>query len=131
MQKRAANETYPLMYANHGGRAQSGELSKESMIREFHEEIGLLVVEDELRLLRTFNDHKSIFDEYIVYKDIGLDDLDLNSKEVESCKWVSLQELSDLIDDNLCFDYKNNDPRGFDSFTIIKELLKEKKFTGI
>ena len=98
------------------------------MVRELEEEIGLSVKENELILLRTFNDNESIFDEYILYKDIHLEDIVIDVKEVESCKWVSLQELSNLIDDGLCFDYKSNDPKGVHSFYIIKELMKKNKF---
>lgn len=124
MQKRAANKTYPLVYANHGGCALSGESSKESMIRELKEEIGLVITEGELILLRTFNDDKSIFDEYIVYKDIDLRDVSIDKNEVDSCSWFTLEELSRLIDEKKCFDYKNNDPKGTDSLSIITEYLK-------
>lgn len=125
MQKRAANKTYPLVFANHGGRAKSGESSKESMIRELQEEIGLSVKEDELIFLRTFNDDKSIFDEYIVFKDINMEDIVIDLTEVESCRWVTIDELSNLIDEKLCFDYKNNHPKGMDSFSLLVGLLKK------
>ena len=72
MQRRAANKTYPLVYANHGGRAQAGETSKESMTREIKEEIGIPVTEDESTLPRTFNDHESIFDESMLLKALSL-----------------------------------------------------------
>ena len=126
MQKRAANKTYPLVYANHGGRAIAGETSKESMIRELKEEIGITVSEEELIFLRSFNDHESIFDEYIMYRDISLNDLTIDHLEVDSCSWFSLHELSAMIDAGLCFDYKNNHPTGVSSFSIITQLINKK-----
>ena len=126
MQKRAANKAYPLVYANHGGRALSGESSIESMIRELKEEIGLSLSEEELTLVRTFNDHESLFDEYLVYKDVKLDELVLNKEEVDSCRWFSIEELSNQIENELCFDYKNNFENGEDSFSIIKSLVLKK-----
>ena len=125
MQRRAANKTYPLVYANHGGRAQAGETSKESMIREIKEEIGIPVSEDELTLLRTFNDHESIFDEYMLLKDISIDELVIDQHEVESCAWYSLDELSNLIDTGKCFDYKNNNPIGVCSFSILTDFISK------
>lgn len=123
MQRRAAHKSYPLLYANHGGSALAGESSEESMIRELNEEIGLLVHKDDLVLLRTFNDDETIFDEYIVFKDVSINDLIIDKREVESCSWFRLHELSKLIDDGKCFDYKNNDPKGLNSFSVITKYL--------
>ncbi len=123
MQKRAANKTYPLVYANHGGRVQSGESSKDSIIRELKEEIGIMFKEDDLTLLRTFNDSESIFDEYIAFREISLKDITIDKREVDSCIWCSLLDLSDLIDNGKCFDYKSNNPAGVDSFSIISNFL--------
>ncbi len=123
MQRRAADKMYPLVYANHGGRAHAGETSKESMIRELKEEIGVIIGEDELSFLRSFNDHESIFDEYIIYKDISLCDITIDKREVESCAWLSLQEISDMIDNGKCFNYKNNNLSGESSFSIITKLV--------
>ncbi len=125
MQKRSEDKVYPLLYANHGGRALTGETSKESMIRELKEEIGIEVIEEELILLRTFHDQESIFDEYIMFKDITLDDIKIDNKEVDSCSWYSLEELSNLIDDGKCFDYKSNNPGGVSSFLIIKDFINQ------
>lgn len=125
MQKRAANKKYPLVYANHGGRAQAGETSKKSMIRELFEEIGIIVDEDELTLLRTFHDDESIFDEYILKRDLSLQDLVIDQNEVEYCVWFSLQELSNAIDTGVCFDYKHNHPNGVSSFTLITNFTQK------
>lgn len=126
MQRRAAHKTYPLQYANHGGCAISGETSKTSMIRELFEETGIKATEDELILLRTFHDHESIFDEYILFKDIGIDDVVFSESEVESCAWFSLEELSRLIDKGDCFDYKNNDPKGVSSLSVISNFINKR-----
>lgn len=130
MQKRASNKRYPLVYANHGGRAIEGETSKESMVRELNEEIGILINEDELILLRTFNDDESIFDEYIVLRNIDENQINIDKREVDSCSWFTLEELSDLIDDGVCFDYKNNNLKGISSLSIITNFINNNVLSG-
>ncbi len=125
LQKRAKDKEYPLIYANHGGSALQGETSMESMIREFYEEIGIIFKESELTLLRSFIEHEMIFDEYIATKDIDIDELKIDHNEVDSCEWFSLDEISDLIDQQECYNYKNNVPKGMCSFGIISDYISK------
>lgn len=127
MQKRSANKVYPLVYANHGGSALKGETSKQAMIREFNEEIGIVLKNEELIFLRSFIEGNMIFDEYVVKKDIRIEDLNLDNNEVESCGWFSFDEIEVLISNNKCFDYKNNNPNGEASFSLIKKYVNKRK----
>ena len=123
MQKRSTKkQLYPGVYANHGGAAISEETSKQSMIREIDEEIGLKLKENELILLRYFFDEDSILDEYIVFKDVNINDLILDKEEVDSCKFFSYDELKKSIADEECFDYESNSVKP--SLDLVNEYIK-------
>jgi len=127
LQKRAANKVYPLIYANHGGSALKGETSVQSMIREIYEEIGIRFCENELVFLRSFIEGVTIFDEYIVHKNIEIGNLQIDYEEVESCQWFTLEEMNDLIDQKLCFNYRENSPNGMASLDLIKNYINKRK----
>lgn len=127
MQKRAFKEKYPNVYANHGGCVISNENSKEAMIRELQEEIGLHITSNDLIFLRTFHDHESIFDEYIIEKDIDINSLVLDQREVDSCVYLSISDIEKLIPLKKCFDYQSNNPNGESTLDILKEYIHQRK----
>lgn len=89
-------------YGSTGGHAKTGETSIQAMMTEINEEIGLKVNEDELNLVYSGRDdiNKVFFDLYYIKKDFSTDSLTLQEEEVESVKWMIVDEIKQLISTN-------------------------------
>lgn len=80
-----------------GGSAVSGEDSRQAIIRELKEEIGLEVSENEIKHIYTNNHHEGFNDIYFLEKDIDVETLVLQEEEVKDVRWVSKNELLEMI----------------------------------
>lgn len=80
----------------HGG-VKAGEDSIDGIKRELKEELGINVDDNELRLIKTLKKNKVFRDCYIIKKDILLDDIKFNDKEVMNCRYVTLNEFKEII----------------------------------
>lgn len=81
----------------HGG-LRVGETSIDGMIRELNEELGINVNSNELKLVKTLK-RKNVFrDCYILLKDIMLESIKFNDNEVMNCKYVTKNELKEIIE---------------------------------
>ena len=80
----------------HGG-VKSGETSIEGMKRELKEELGIEIEESELILVKTLKEKNVFRDCYVVFKNISLDNISFNDNEVIDCKYVSIEELKEII----------------------------------
>ena len=89
-------------YGSTGGHAKTGETSIQAMMTEINEEIGLNVNKDELNLVYSGRDDidKVFFDLYYIKKDFSTDSLTLQEEEVESVKWMTVDEIKQLISTN-------------------------------
>lgn len=89
-------------YGSTGGHAKTGETSIQAMMTEINEEIGLNVNKDELNLFYSGRDDidKVFFDLYYIKKDFSTDSLTLQEEEVESVKWMTVDEIKQLISTN-------------------------------
>lgn len=89
-------------YGSTGGHAKTGETSIQAMMTEINEEIGLNINEDELNLVYSGRDDidKVFFDLYYIKKDFSTDSLTLQEEEVESVKWMTVDEIKQLISTN-------------------------------
>lgn len=89
-------------YGSTGGHAKTGETSIQAMITEINEEIGLNVNENELNLVYSGRDdiNKVFFDLYYMKKDFSTESLTLQEEEVESVKWMNVNEIKHLISTN-------------------------------
>ncbi len=96
--KRHPNKKAGGLWEFTGGGVLAGESSKQAAVRELKEEIGVAVEESDLKLLETYQ-HKNYFmDIFVVEKDVKLEDLVLQPEEVVDAKWVSAEELSEMIE---------------------------------
>lgn len=82
-------------WATTGGHPKAGETSLEGIITEVKEEIGLDI--DNPIMFYTDGDDKVFCDLYYLKKDINLKDLKLQKEEVETVKWLSLDEIKQLV----------------------------------
>lgn len=96
IQKRGDNlKRHPGKWNFTGGAVDSDETSLEGAIRETKEELGIDV--DNLEYLLSFKREHDFVDVWLAKTDINLDELTLSEREVSEVKWVSLEELEELM----------------------------------
>ena len=82
-----------------GGGVLAGETTKQAAVRELSEELGVIAEEADLSLLEVYQ-HKNYFmDIYVAKKDVEISSLVLQSEEVVDAKWVSHEELLQMIEE--------------------------------
>ena len=82
-----------------GGGVLAGETTKQAAVRELEEELGVLAGEAELTLLEVYK-HKNYFmDIFVIKKDMDPKALVLQPEEVVDAKWVSREELLQMIEE--------------------------------
>lgn len=81
-----------------GGGVLAGETTRQAAVRELAEELGMEVKESELSLLDVYRQRNYFMDIYVVKKDIDPKALVLQPEEVVDAKWVSGEELVQMIE---------------------------------
>lgn len=84
------------------GAVKSGETSLEGMQRELREELGIVINQNELKLVKTAKSGNKIKDYYILVKDVKIEDISFNDNEVMNCKYVTIEEFKEMIENNEC-----------------------------
>ena len=69
-------------------------------MRESKEELGIDIDKDKIELLLSFKREHGFVDVWLVKDDIEINKLILQKTEVSEAKWVSIKELSKIIDSN-------------------------------
>lgn len=90
-------DKYPNLWENTCGSVLSGESSIEGAKRELFEETGISVKEDDLYFLGTKQEKTAFVDSYIIRKNIGISELTMQEGETVSAKWITLEELDEMI----------------------------------
>ena len=101
--RRAPNKKYSGIWEPTSGHVQSGENSLEGIERELEEELGLKVREDEIELVKSYIDKKSIREIWIVKKDVKIEELKFIDSEVSEVKFVSIEEFEQMLIQNETF----------------------------
>ena len=81
---------------------REGEKKIDDIKRELHEEIGIDVQTNELKLIKILKRKNKFRDIYIIRKDIPLYSIKYNDGEVMDCKYVTLNEFKAMIENNEC-----------------------------
>lgn len=81
-----------------GGGVLAGETTLMAAVREVKEEIGINLEETDLKLLDVYKHKKYFMDIYVVRKDIEGNEIILDENEVVDFKWVSKEEIEELIE---------------------------------
>ena len=82
-----------------GGGVLAGETTKQAAVRELMEELDVLAEESELSLLEVYQ-HKNYFmDIFVIKRDVDTASLKLQPEEVVDAKWVSREELLQMIEE--------------------------------
>lgn len=88
------------VWATTGGHVKSGQTSKEAIIEEIKEELGIDIDENEIELFKTYKYESAFKDVFYLKKDIDVSKLTYEEDEVEYVKYLSKQEILDLINNN-------------------------------
>ena len=88
-----AKESFPNTWENTGGSALAGETSLRAAVRELLEETGIAAAEEELVLLGSQIARDSLYDHYLLRRDVALGELRLQPGETVGARWVTLSEL--------------------------------------
>ncbi|MBS5945282.1 MAG: NUDIX domain-containing protein [Peptoniphilus harei] len=88
-----------MWYCSAGGSVISRETPKEGMVREFKEELGIDISEDELSLKRIITERNTIFYIYLVRKNISLDEITLQEEEVMDVDLADQNKIKKMVED--------------------------------
>ena len=94
-------QDWPGLWENTAGSVLAGESSRQGAVRELFEETGIRASEDELVLIGTERTRNAIGDCYMVRKNVDIEDIVLQEGETADAKWVTLEELDDMIKNEL------------------------------
>lgn len=98
VQKRSKNKKiFPNMWSLTAGAVDTGETSEEGAIREAKEEIGVDINKDDMELILSFKRTHNFLDVWLVRKDIDLKNIVTQEEEVQEVKWVTKEELEEMI----------------------------------
>lgn len=88
------------VWATTGGHVKSGQTSKKAIIEEIKEELGIDINEDEVKLFKTYKYDDAFKDVFYIKKDIDINSLNYQEDEVEYVKYLTKDEILDLINNN-------------------------------
>lgn len=119
-QRSSKCQLLPNMWALTTGRVISGETTKEGCVREFKEELGLNINQNECKLVKSFMKNRlgMIWDIYFIRKDIDIKKLVLQKEEVTRVKLVTTDEFRKMLDEKIMCEYDEI----YDMLKMIDEL---------
>lgn len=88
-----------MWYCSAGGSVISRETPKEGMVREFKEELGIDISEEELHLKRIITEKNTIFYIFLVRKNISLDEIKLQEEEVMDVDLADPSKIRKMVED--------------------------------
>ena len=98
-QRTAEKHIWPNLWdVSGGGGVDAGETSRQGAEREFREELGVPLNLSSLRPSLTVNFEGGFDDFFILTRDLPLEDLTLQREEVAAVRYVTLEELLDMVD---------------------------------
>ncbi len=84
-------------WATTGGHPVSGESSKQGIITEIKEELGINVNNENIQLFKTIQTEDDFVDLYYLKEDVNINDIKLQTEEVDNVKWASIGEIKEMI----------------------------------
>lgn len=84
-------------WATTGGHPVSGETSKQGIITEIKEELGIDVVEEKVELFKTIKTEDDFVDIYYLKEDIDIKEIKIQKEEVDDVKWATIEEIQKMI----------------------------------
>lgn len=122
LQKRSdRKKLMPGEWAATGGAAISGENSFAAAKRELYEELGIASNEQTLKKILRLKRRNSLLDVWLITSDLLENELTLQESEVAEARWVTKQELEDMIKKGLFHNY------GKDYFKCVLQAIEANK----
>ena len=118
IQQRAAHkQPMPGEWAATGGSAIAGESSRQAACRELYEELSIAADPVELQLAARRIRKNAVNDIWYLRRDVALETLSLQKEEVSAVRWVSMQQLQNMVQTGEFHNY------GSEYFKTIHSLL--------
>ena len=95
-QRSPKKKFFPLKWECNGGAVLAGETSKEGIIRELSEELGLKFNINDAIYLKTDKNERRFKDIFLFFKDIDIKDIAFSDGESIAAKWVDIDEFEDM-----------------------------------
>ena len=86
--------------ATTGGHVTYGDTPLETVIKECKEELGIDLLESDIKYIYTENDGYCLIGVYYTKKDIDISKIILQEEEVESINWYTKEEIENFINNN-------------------------------
>ncbi|MBE6139757.1 MAG: NUDIX domain-containing protein [Firmicutes bacterium] len=87
-------------WATTGGLVSSGYTADETIVKEIQEELGIVIDFKDIKYIETIKREHAFQSTYYLKKDININELVLQKDEVEFVKWLSIDEIKELIESN-------------------------------
>lgn len=84
-------------WATTGGHPVAGESSKQGIMTEIKEELGISVNHENIQLFKTIKTEDDFVDLYYLKEDIDINNIKVQKEEVEKAQWASVDEINRLI----------------------------------
>ncbi|MFP4477991.1 MAG: NUDIX hydrolase [Candidatus Izemoplasmatales bacterium] len=114
-QRNKSTDKYPYQWAPTAGAVKSGERPIQAAIRETKEEIGLSLKREEIKFIESiYIDHPDanfIIDLYMVHKEIDLNALTLEKKEVKDVRLATKDDIIKLLKNHQFWNFNDLDPK--------------------
>ena len=95
LQKRSKNKDGK--WATTGGHPVSGQTSKEGIITEVKEELGIDIVPENIKLFKTIKTEDDFVDIYYLKENVDVTKIKIQKEEVSDIKWATIEEIKKLI----------------------------------
>ncbi len=96
LQKRSKNKDGK--WATTGGHPVSGQTSKEGIITEVKEELGIDIVPENIKLFKTIKTEDDFVDIYYLKENVDVIKIKIQKEEVSDIKWATIEEIKKLIE---------------------------------
>ncbi len=96
LQKRSKNKDGK--WATTGGHPVSGQTSKEGIITEVKEELGIDIVPENIKLFKTIKTEDDFVDIYYLKENVDVTKIKIQKEEVSDIKWATIEEIKNLIE---------------------------------
>lgn len=84
-------------WATTGGHPVSGETSKQGIITEIKEELGIDIPEENIQLFKTIKTEDDFVDIYYLKEDIDINKIKIQKEEVSDVKWATINDIEKMI----------------------------------
>ena len=86
-------------WATTGGHPVSGETRRQGIITEIKEELGIDILEKNIKLFKTIKTEDDFVDIYYLKEDIDINKVRIQKEEVSAVKWATINDIEKMIEE--------------------------------